>query len=74
MPSSVSGSECGGIGSRGQPAALPEHEDQRERGRARVDVHDGAAREVERAALGEPPAGEHPVRDRQVDEDRPERR
>ena len=73
VPSSVSGSECGGIGVLRPAPALAEHEHERERGGAGVDVHDGAAGEVERAALGEPAAGEHPVRDRRVHEQRPER-
>ena len=64
VPSNVSGSECGGIGSRRPTPPLAEDQHQRERGRTRVDVHDGAAREVERTPLGEPAAREHPVRDR----------
>ena len=40
---------------------------------AGVDVHHRAAREVENAELGEPAAAPDPVRDRRVDEDRPER-
>ena len=36
-------------------------------------MHDGAAREVERAQLRQPAAAPDPVRDRGVDDDRPER-
>ena len=57
-----------------RPAASPaEHEDRGQRGDAGVDVHDGAAGEVERAPLEEPAVGrEHPVRDRRVHEHRPQ--
>ena len=56
-----------------RPAAAPsEQQHERERAGARVDVHDRAAGEVERAPLGQPPAREHPVGDRQVDEQRPQ--
>ena len=40
---------------------------------ARVDVHDRAAGEVERAHLRQPAAAPHPVRDRAVDDERPQR-
>ena len=50
-----------------------EHQHHRERGDARVDVHDRAAREVERAASCEPTGRrEHPVRDRRVHEHHPQ--
>ena len=54
MPSSVSGSECGGIGWPGQPRRLPEDDDRGERRDTGVDVHDRAAGEVERAPLEQP--------------------
>ena len=70
VPSSVSGSECGGIGCRGQPRRFPITSTMAERGDAGVDVHDRAAGEVERAAA-EQPSGrrEDPVRDRRVHDD-----
>ena len=73
VPISVSGSECGGIGVP-RPAPPPtDHQHDRQRGDARVDVHDRAAREVERAAAREPTRRrEHPVRDRRVHEHDPE--
>ena len=81
VPSIVSGRLCGGIGVSRIALALAEHEHQRERGGAGVDVHDRAAGEVERAQLGEPAAGEHPVGDRartratsQMRDERPRRR
>jgi hypothetical protein len=49
-----------------------EQEHERQRTGTRVDVHDGSAREVERAPFGEPAPGEHPVGNRQVDEERPQ--
>jgi hypothetical protein len=52
--------------------ALAEHERAHEAGDAGVDVHDGAAGEIERAACAEPAAAPHPVRDRRVDDDAPE--
>ena len=66
MPIIVIGRLCGGIGVLGIALALAEHQHQRERRGTGVDVHDRAAGEVERAHLGEPAAGEHPVRDRRV--------
>ena len=59
---------------RSEPAPPAQIQGRRERSRARVDVHDGAAREVERAHAGgaEEPAAPHPVRDRRVHEHRPE--
>ena len=51
VPISVRGKECGGIGCCGPAPAPPEDEHRGERGDPGVDVHDGAAREVERAAL-----------------------
>src|SRR5207253_10879658 len=45
-----------------------------ERRDATRDVHDGAAREVERTELAEPAAAPDPVRDRVVDERGPEQR
>ena len=53
------------------PASEDEHRG--ERGDPGVDVHDGAAGEVERTPLEQPALGrEHPVRDRRVDEHRPQ--
>ena len=52
--------------------AGPEHERRHERGDAGVDVHDGAAGEVEHAPGHEPAAAPDPVRHRGVDEERPE--
>jgi hypothetical protein len=40
---------------------------------AGVDVHDRAAGEIERAHLRQPSAAPDPVRDRRVDDDRPQR-
>src|SRR2546428_813880 len=56
------------------PRADAPTEDERgdESGDATCDVHDGAAREVERAELPEPAAAPDPVRDRVVDERGPE--
>ena len=57
---------------RGTPA---DEDRDDERGDARADVDDGAAREVEGAELVEPAVrGPDPVRDGRVDEDRPEDR
>ena len=53
------------------PLADDDGRDQRrDRG---VHVHDGAAGEVERAHVGQPAAAPHPVRDRAVDDQRPQR-
>ena len=61
---------------RARPAAPPpDHQHDGQRRDARVDVHDGAAREVERAPLEQPARRrEHPVRDGRVHEDRPRAR
>ena len=73
MPSSVSGSECGGDRVLRPAAPAADHEHRDERGDPGVDVHDGAAGEVERAAAEQPPGRrEHPVRDRRVHEHRPQ--
>ena len=49
-------------------------DERRDEGRnARVDVHDGAAGEVERAHVGKPAAAPDPVRDRCVDDEDPKR-
>ena len=53
-------------------AAVADRDGARHGGHRRVDVHDGAAREVERAHLRQPAAAPHPVRDRRVDDDAPE--
>ena len=53
--------------------ACPTHQRGDQRGDAGVDVHDRAAGEVERAHLREPAAAPHPVRDRAVDDERPQR-
>ena len=52
--------------------ARAEHERRHQGGRAGVDVHHGAAREVEGAHLGQPSAAPDPVRHGGVDEERPE--
>ena len=49
-------SECGGISSLPKPMRLPTHERADQAGDAGVDVHDGAAGEVDRAP-GEDQAG-----------------
>ena len=54
VPSRVSGSECGGDRVFRPPAPTAEHEHRGERGDSRVDVHDGAAGEVEGAATEQP--------------------
>ncbi len=54
-------------------AARADDERGDERRDARVDVHDRAAGEVERAHVGQPAAAPHPVRDRRVDDERPKR-
>ena len=73
-PSSVNGTLCGSSARRlDSRAAVPTTMRRHERGDAGVDVHDGAAGEVERAHLGEPAAAPDPVRDRAVDDERPER-
>ena len=51
--------------------ALPDQQHQRERRGTGVDVDDRTAGEVERPHLGDPAAGEHPVRHRAVHEDQP---
>ena len=86
-PSMTSGRLCGRIGSFAEAAPLAEHQGQREAGRTGVDVHRGAAGEVDRHRAGwrssrratASPAvgaveGEDPVRDREVDERWPRRR
>ena len=60
VPSSVSGSEWGGMASRGQLARRPDHQHHGQGRGAGVDVHDGAAGEVERAPLGQPAAARTP--------------
>ena len=66
---------CGGIAVRGNPLRLPMHERGDERRDAGVDVHDGAAREVEEAALEQPAVRRpDPVRDGDVDDDEPQDR
>ena len=50
-PITVNGRLCGGIGWWPIPSALADDEGRRERGDARGDVHDGAAREVQRAQV-----------------------
>ena len=57
-----------------RPAAPPaDHQHDAKRGDAGVDVHDGAAGEVERAAPEQPARRrEHPVRDRRVHDDEPD--
>ena len=72
-PSSVNGTLCGSSAERRIVAPLADHERGDERRDAGVDVHDRAAREIERAHLREPAAAPDPVRDRRVDDDRPER-
>src|SRR6266480_3398515 len=55
--------------------APADHQRDDERGHARADVDDRAAREVERAELVQPAVGRpDPVGDRRVDEDRPQDR
>ena len=52
---------------------LPDQQHNGQRRNTGVDVHDGATGEVERADPEQPARGrEDPVRDRRVDEDRPE--
>ena len=54
-------------------APLAHHQGGHQPGDAGVDVHDGAAREIEDAHLVEVAAGTpHPMCDRRVDEDRPQ--
>ena len=61
-------------GIRAVTLALAEHDHAGETGDAGVDVHHGAAREVEHAERGEPAVGRpHPVRHRHVDAQRPQR-
>ena len=60
---------------RGLPVSLPlpDGDDRGQRRNGRVHVHDGAAGEVERAHVGQPATAPDPVRDRAVDDERPER-
>ncbi len=71
-PSSTNGTLCGS--SAGllvvRPASHADHRDGG--GHGGVDVHDRAAGEVERAHLEQPAAAPHHVRQRRVDEHRPE--
>jgi hypothetical protein len=53
--------------------ALAENEGGDQRGRRSVHVHDGAAGEVPGAHVGQEPAAPHPVRQRGVHNDRPQR-
>ena len=52
--------------------ALADADRSHQRGNAGVHVHDRAAREVERAHVGEPAAAPHPVAERAVDEHGPQ--
>jgi hypothetical protein len=64
------------VGQDGLPAVIladAEHQRRHQGGHAGVDVHDGAAREVEDAAAHEPAAAPDPMRDRRVHEERPQR-
>ena len=56
-----------------EAAALAEHEGADQAGDAGVDVHHGAAGEVEHAPVAEEAAAPHPVGDRRVDDQRPQR-
>ena len=53
--------------------ALAEHQGADQAGDAGVDVHHGAAGEVEHAPVAEEAAAPHPVGDRRVDDQRPQR-
>ena len=51
--------------------ARTDHHRRDQRGRCGIDVHHGAAGEIERAHRGEKAAAPHPVRDRRIDRDAP---
>ena len=72
-PSSTNGTLCGISADDLKSWRLPDDQRGDQRRDAGVDVHDGAAGEVERAHLGEPAAAPDPVGDRAVDDDRPQR-
>ena len=72
VPIITSGIECGGSALVRPALALAEHEHGGQGGDAGVDVDGRAAGEVERAALAEP-AAVHPLEDRDVDEEQPQR-
>ena len=72
---------CGRIGSLPKPTRVPDDEGQRQRGGTRADLDRGTAGEVDQPdPVGQPAAGvagtgevEDPVRDRRVDQHRPQR-
>ena len=71
-PSSVNGTLWGTSAFERIVAAPADDDRGDERGHARVHVDDGAAGEIERAHLREKAAAPDPVRDRRVDDERPQ--
>ena len=72
-PSSTNGTLCGRIDERAVVRPLADDERRHQRRGAGVHVHDGAAGEVPGAHVRQPAAAPDPVRERRVDDHRPER-
>ena len=72
-PAIVKAGLCAGRSSCGVASAATEHPGDHQRGHAATGMHHQAAREIHHAEIGQPAAAPHPVGDRRIDDDDPER-